>query len=184
MADLNLYPTTRRSLAVPVVLAVLILAVIGAAVYHFIPKDTAELAVTKSATWQSHVVFKTDTILVGRDTAEDDLYVVATLRITDTLHIPIFLKDLTGTLTTADGQRLEASAVEKNDLPNLFTSFPQLKPLAGTPLLREITIQPGESAEGTVLLRFPATQEAWNKRKSAALTVSYYHQDPQTIPIP
>jgi hypothetical protein len=118
------------------------------------------------------------------DPAEDAFYVLATVHIHNDLHVPIFLKDITGTLTTADDTAITSSAVEKNDLPNLFVTFPKLKPLSSTPLLRESTIQPGADAEGMVILEFPIDQQTWDKRKSATLTVDLYHQGQFTTEIP
>jgi hypothetical protein len=147
------------------------------------PRRNAELTITGTHIWQAHTAFKSDSILVGRDTAEDNLYVLATLRVGNRLSIPIFLKDFTATLTTADGQTLETSAIETRDLPNLYQVFPALKPLSTTVLPREITITPSQFAEGTVILRFPATEDTWKRRQKATLTVAFYHQPPQTITI-
>jgi hypothetical protein len=182
VADPTFSQPERRSLAAPLAIAAVLLIAAAAAILHYIPRRPAELAITHTAVWQAHTVFKSDTILVGRDTTQDDLYILATLRIDDHLHIPIFVKDLTATLTTADGQLLTTSAIEKLDLPTLYQTFPAIKPLSSAPLLRETTIAPGQSAEGMVILRFPITQDDWNHRQSAALAVDFYHQSSQTIP--
>jgi hypothetical protein len=123
-------------------------------------------------------------MLVGSDHAQDDLYVLATLRIDDRLNLPLFLKDFTATLITADGEEFHTSATEKQDIPNLLTTFPALEKLASPPLLRETLIAPGQSAEGMVMLHFPVTQAVWNSRKSATLNVYLYHQGPLDILIP
>ncbi len=108
-------------------------------------------------------------MLVGSEHAQDDLYVLATLRIEDRLNLPLFLKDFTATLVTADGEEFNTSATEKQDIPALFITFPAIEKLASAPLLRETLISPGQSAEGMVLLHFPVTQATWNSRKSATL---------------
>jgi hypothetical protein len=173
----------RRNLAAPIIIAVLVLVAIAALVWHHLPSHDADLAITHTATWQAHTVYKSDSIVVGQDSAEDDLYVLTTLRIRDPLGVPLFVKDLTATLITADGQTLTTSAVEKLEFPNLYLAFPALKPLSTAPLFRETTIAPSQSAEGMVMLQFPITQDTWNRRKSATLTVDFYHQAAQTIPI-
>lgn len=182
------YPTftqpARRNLALPIALAVLLLAAVAGIALHFMSTRVADMTIHHVDTWQSHTVFKNDTILVGRNSTEDDLYVAPTLRIADALHIPIFVKDLHATVTTAEGETLTTTAIEQSDLPNLYQVFPAVKPLNSHPLFREITIQPGQSAEGTVLLRFPITQEAWSHRKSATLQVTLYHHGSFEIPIP
>lgn len=160
------------------------MAAIAAVVFWLNPHRTADLKITRTRTWQSHTAFKSDTIVVGQDTAEDNLYVLATLRIDDRLRLPLFIKDMTATLTTADGQTLSSNALEKTELPSLYQIFPAIKPLASAPLLRETAIQPGQFAEGMVLLQFQTTKDVWDHRKSAELTVDFYHQSPMTVTIP
>ena len=50
--------------------------------------------------------------------------------------------------------------------------------------LRETSIQPGDHAEGMVLIHFPVTEAVWKQRKSATVNIEFYHQGPFTIPIP
>ncbi|WP_263384064.1 hypothetical protein [Granulicella arctica] len=181
MADLNFSQSERRNLFLPIAIAVLALAGIAAYILHRLPSHDADLTITRTNTWQAHTIYKTDTIVVGQDKAQDDLYVLATLHVDNRLHIPIFIKDVTATLTTASGDLLETSAAQKTELPPLYETFPALKPLASPPLLRETTIPATQPAEGMVLLHFPGTQDDWTHRKEATLTVAFYHQPPQTI---
>ncbi|NYF79742.1 hypothetical protein [Granulicella arctica] len=184
MADLNFTQSERRNFFLPIALAVVVLAAALALVLCFTPHTTANLSITHLATWQAHTVYKSESIEVGKDKAEDDLYVLVTLRIEDHLKLPLFLKDFTATLTTDDGRTLATSAAEKSDFQPLFITFPGLKALATPPLFRETQIDPGQSAEGMILLQFPITQADWSNRKAASLTVDLYHQSSQTISIP
>ncbi len=184
MPDLTFAQPARRNLLAPVLIAFVLLGVVIALVVRYTPHKTADIAITGNAVYPAHTDFKSDTILVGRDHGQDDLYVLATLRIDDRLNLPLFLKDFTATLVTAEGEEIHTSAVEKQDIPNLFVTFPALEKLASPPLLRETLIAPGQSAEGMVLLHFPVTEAAWNTRKSAILTVDLYHQGPLAILIP
>ena len=63
-------------------------------------------------------------------------------------------------------------------------SFPALAPMLGNPLLRETTIEAKHSAEGTVLLHFPITEEKWKARRSAVLTIHFYGQPSATVTLP
>jgi hypothetical protein len=174
----------RHNLLAPVLIAFTILGIAIALVVRYTPHKTADITITQTAIYPAHTVFKSDTILVGSERAQDDLYVLATLRIEDRLNLPIFLKDFTATLVTADGEEIHTNATEKQDIPALLGTFPALKDLASSPLLRETLIAPGQTAEGMVLLHFPVTQAVWNARKSAILNVDLYHQGPLTISIP
>jgi hypothetical protein len=174
----------RRNLLAPVLVAFVILGIAIALVLRYTPLTIADLTILQTAVYPTHTLYKGDSIIVGRDHAQDELYVLTTLRIEDKLNLPIFLKDFTATLLTGDGEQLTTSAVEKQDLENLYATFPALKPLSSTPLLRETLIDPGHSAEGMILLHFPVTEEVWNRRRSATLHVDLYHQGPISITIP
>ena len=192
MADLTFSQPARRNLLLPIVLTLLIAGGLLYALLRFTPHRTADLAVTRVATHAAHTVFRSDSIVVGRDAAQDDLYVVAAVRLTDDLRLPLFINDITATLTPAENspagnQPITESAVEHPDFANLYTSFPPVKKLAessGKPLLRESRIEPGQTAEGFVIVHFPVNQATWDQRGEATLTVSLYHQKSQTVVLP
>jgi hypothetical protein len=181
VSDLKFAQPARRNLLAPVLLAFLILGIVLALLLRFTPHRTADLTITRTTVYPTHTVFKSDTIVVANQRAEDALYVLTTLHIDDRLRLPLFLKDFTATLTTAEGEEITTSAVEKLDLENVYTSFPGLKPLASEPLLRDTMISPGQSAEGMILLHFPVTKEVWDHRRTAVLNVDLYHQGLQEV---
>jgi hypothetical protein len=171
----------RRNLLAPVLLAFLILGILIALVLRVTPHRTADLTIAHTAVFPIHTSLKSDSIVVGQDQSQDDLYVLTNLRIDDHLHLPLFLKDFTATLTTAEGEVFTTSAIEKQDLATVYATFPALKSLASEPLLRETMVDPGQSAEGMVLLRFPITQTVWDHRRTAYLNVDLYHQGQQSV---
>jgi hypothetical protein len=181
VSDPKFAQPARRNLLAPVLLAFLILGIVLALLLRYTPHRTPDLSILRTAIYPTHTVFKSESIVVANQRAEDVLYVLTTLRIDDHLHLPLFLKDFTGTLTTAEGEEITTSAVEKLDLDNVYTSFPGLKPLASEPLLRDTMISPGQSAEGMILLHFPVTKEVWDHRRTAVLNVDLYHQGQQEI---
>ena len=181
VSDPKFAQPARRNLLVPVLLAFLILGIVLALLLRFTPHRTADLTIVRTTIYPTHTVFKSDSIIVANQHTEDALYVLTTLRIDDRLHLPLFLKDFTATLTTAEGEEITTSAVEKPDLENVYTSFPALKPLASEPLLRDTMISPGQSAEGMILLHFPVTKEVWDHRRTAVLNIDLYHQGQQGV---
>ncbi len=181
VSDLKFAQPARRNLLAPVLLAFLILGIVLALLLRFTPHRTADLTIVRTIIYPTHTVFKSDSIIVANQHTEDALYVLTTLRIDDRLHLPLFLKDFTATLTTAEGEEVTTSAVEKLDLENVYTSFPGLRPLASEPLLRDTMISSGQSAEGMILLHFPVTKEVWDHRRTAVLNIDLYHQGQQEI---
>ncbi|HEY6374599.1 MAG TPA: hypothetical protein VIX90_03645 [Edaphobacter sp.] len=184
MSDIRFAQPARRNLLAPVLIAFVVLGIVLALVLRYTPHRTADLTITKTAVYPAHTVFKSDSILVGKEQAQDDLYVIVNLRVDDRLNLPIFLKDFTATLTTSDGEELHANATEQQDFEAVYGAFPALTKFSSSPLLRETLIAPGKSAEGMVLLHFPVTAEVWDRRKSAVLNVNLYHQGPISITIP
>ncbi|HZY74090.1 MAG TPA: hypothetical protein VFE22_13375 [Edaphobacter sp.] len=184
MTDLKFEQTARRNLLAPVLIAFLLLGIVIALVIRYTPSRTVNLTLSHTSLYPTHTVFKSDSIVVGSDKAEDNLYVLANLRVDDPLHLPLILKDFTATLTTADDQKITASATEEKELPNIYTSFPALKSMAFKPLIRDTLIAPGASAQGMVLLQFPVTEDVWNHRKSAVLHVDLYPQGACPVSIP
>ena len=185
MSELTFAQPERRSFLLPALIAIAVLAILFVGIYLYVPHRTADITITHVAVLPEHTVFKSNSKVVGQQPpSEDDLYVLATVRIDNRLNVPLTLDDITGAITAPDGAETTTSALQKNDLPNLYAIFPALVPLASAPLLRESIIQPGGHAEGMVLLHFPIPQAEWDQRKSASITLKFYNQDPITVPLP
>jgi hypothetical protein len=174
----------RRSFLVPIVLALVVLALGLLATRHFFPSGNIEIQQVRTEILPTTTSYKSDSIVVAPTETIQTLFVVSTLKIDNHLRFPVSLEDFTLTLTDNTGAQLTARALQKNDIPNSELSFPALKPLIPAPLVRETVIQPGQSAQGTVLFSLTLPASIWNERKSAAIQVDLYHQAPVTITIP
>jgi len=183
MSELTFAQSERRNYLVPGLIVLAIVAIAAALIYKFTPHRIADVTVTHTTAVPIHTVTPSPIKLSAANPGQDDLYILATVRIDDKLKLPLFIKDITGTLTTPDGED-STSAIEKNEFDNLYSTFPQLKPLAGPLLLRETAIQPNDHAEGMVLLHFPVDQATWDKRTSATITITTYSQGDLTVTIP
>jgi hypothetical protein len=190
VADLTFAQSSRRNYTAPILIAVVILASIGAFLnYHFSGR-TVTTTIPHTEVFPIRVNFQAQQQAQGFKVLRDNpishdegVYVLATVHIENHLTDPLFLKDFHATLDTADGQ-YHTSAIEQSDLPAVTSAFPKLAPKLTNPLLRESTIAPGQSAEGTIILQFPITQATWDARKSSALTIDLYHQSSIVIALP
>jgi hypothetical protein len=185
----SLIPTPSKLPAVLIAAGVLLAA--AAAVFYFNPHKTADLSITRVQLYAAHSTTNATPsdaekhIMGSAASQQDDLYVLLTVKLTDKLRVPLFIKDETLVLTAPDHSIAEVSALQKQELANLYLAFPELQKIASAPLLRDTQIAPGQTAEGMVLLHFPyAKEDAWTKRESAVLTIELFHQSPQTITIP
>ncbi len=122
---------------------------------------------------------------LGQAETHDELYVLAMVKVQSRLKDkPLFLKDLEGSVTSAEGDKRRELAASTSNVPRFFLGYPQMKAEEAPPLLRESTIAPLQSEQGLVLLHFPIDKDTWAHRKSADITVSFYHQQPVTVEIP
>jgi hypothetical protein len=192
---LNLAPPSDSNRLIPkIVVAGIVMVAIGVAVYLLNPRKTAEITVQKAEVFAPHTVFdqtpSSSHIIGAAAEAEDNVYIVATVRIEDKLRLPIFLSNTSATITTQGGSTLEATVISPVDLPRLEETFPQIVQLVSSPqpppLKFEDAISAGTSRVGTVVLLFPQISEKdWRARKSATLTVQLAHDAaPITVRLP
>ncbi len=193
MADLTFAQSSRRNYTAPILIAVLILATAGAFAYHRLSGHVVNTTITHTEIFPIRVFFKpaqpqSFKVITDKPVSHDEgIYVLATVHIENHLSDPLFLKDFHATLDTSEttgGGQYQTSAIEQADLPAVTTAFPALAPKLTTPLLRESTIAPGQTTEGTIILQFPVTQATWDARKSAALTIDLYHQSSIVVALP
>lgn len=189
MADSNDSPSYTRGPLVATVIAVLVVIAAGIAIFLFNPRKIADLSVVKEDLFAPHTQFESAGgamhVLNQPASAEDDLYVVARIRITDHLRIPFYMGDWTGQLKLADGHTLDATTVPGRELPRLEQIFPALTPLVSTPLNFDDQVAAGATHEGTVILLFPnITEDQWKSKQNATLTIDLRDQGPQTVALP
>jgi hypothetical protein len=172
-----------------VVLAFIIMVLVAVTVYLVIPHKITALSVSKVDVFAPHTEFKASQNsmqVVGEPgQSEDDLYVVAHLNMTNKLHDRVFISGWSATVTFRDGSTEDSTLVAKSELPRLETIFPQIASLATDPLGDGDELDPGVTKTGSVVLLFPnTTQDKWNTKASAVLTVDLHEHVAQTVKLP
>ncbi len=174
----------RRSFLIPIVIALVVLAVALVTLHR---GTTSSLTATLLHTeiLPNTTVYKGDSIVLGPPETSYTLFVVSTLRIDNHRTQPIWLDELALTLTDPSGAQLTAQALRPSELANAEVSFPKLKPMVTSPLLvRENPIAVGQSAQGIAVFSVAVPQSVWDTRKSATIDITPYHLDPLTLTIP
>lgn len=192
---LQLAPPNDRNRLLPKILAAaVVMVLVGVAIFLLNPRGTTVLSVQKVQTFSPHTEFaatasRENKVIGEQASTEDDLYAVATFRIANKLHIPIFLDSASATLATADGSTIQATIISPQNLSRLETMFPQITPMvaAAPPALAPgTTIAPGETRADTVVLLFPQiAARDWQAKKSATLILNLAHDAaPLTATLP
>lgn len=191
--ELNLAPLPEEgNPAMKWIIAGIVMVVVAAAVFLLNPRKVAEVSVQKIDFLAPPAVADTpDPVMYPGTTkgAEEDLYAVMTISITDKLHIPIKPTYSTAEYTAPDGSMVEGQFISKEDLPRLEREFPDLTAKvsdpAATPIGNSETIAPGATRVGTVVVAFQNVSAAkWKAKKSATLTVNLSQQKPVTVELP
>ena len=179
-----------RSPIVAVLLAIVIMVAVAVTVYLVIPHKITDLAVSKVDVYAPHTEFKASqggSVQVLGQTAqsEDDLYVVAHINITNKLKQRVFISGWSATATFADGSTADSTLVARSELPRLEQIFPQITSLVTSPIGDGDQLDPGVTKSGSVVLLFPnVTQDRWNTKRSAALTIDLHEHQAQTVKLP
>ena len=183
MSDPTFAQPERRSYLVPILLALVAIGVAVVIARQYFPATTINIAHVRTDLLPTTTVYRSESTVVGVNQTQIVLFIATTLRLENQMRLPIFLDNFLLTFITPDGQ-LQAKALTKDELANAQLSFPALKPLTTNPLLRDATIDPGKSAEGTVVFSLPIPKSMWDARKIATIEVDVYHQHPVYQDIP
>jgi hypothetical protein len=88
---------------------------------------------------------------------------------------PYWIHTIKADLETASGT-FSDDAASPADFERYFQAFPTLKQHALAPLEREAKINPGGHTQGTIIVAFPVTPDAFANRKSLKVTIQPYDQ--------
>ncbi len=109
------------------------------------------------------------------ETKFDEVIIIADVRLHNQSQGPVFLADMAALLKlpTEEDRSLAAST---SDFNRVFVAYPALAPMKQQPLLRDITIPAGATAEGQLVFNYPIAKEVWDQRQSLNLVLSFTHQ--------
>ena len=108
----------------------------------------------------------------GQALNQDQLLILAQVRVTNVSKTPITIFDLNGLLLQGQEQTTSLGA-NGTDIHRLFQAFPALAPMDAPPLERKTTIAPGQSAEGLIVFNYGLTPQQWQQRQGFEMRISF-----------
>jgi hypothetical protein len=93
---------------------------------------------------------------------------------------PIFLHQVLANLTLPDGIH-SSYAATPTDYERLFKAYPQLQQWHSIPISPDLTIQPGETKEGTFVCSYRMTKADWETRKGLGYTFNFQYLPALTL---
>jgi hypothetical protein len=88
---------------------------------------------------------------------------------------PYLIRTIKSDLDSGSGT-FSNDAASPADFDRYFQAFPTLKQHALSPLEREAQIEPGGRTQGTIIVAFPVTPDAFINRKLLKVTIQAYYQ--------
>jgi len=172
------YNPGSNALKAVLIALVLVVAAIGAYVYlgEKPPVATGELVRVTAVPIHQQSDLPAAAGMPGQSDSFDEVIVMAQVRLHNQAKIPLFLNEMYASLALPDDVERSSIAANKSDFGRAFVAYPQLLPLKGEPILREITIEPGQTVEGMMLFPFPITGAQYDQRKSLDINVVFTHQ--------
>jgi len=110
----------------------------------------------------------------------DQVLLFTHVRLRNQSKQPIFLHQIVANATLAN--RLDSSyAATPTDFERIFKAYPQLAQWHATPISPDLTIQPGETKEGTFVCSFKMAKQDWDSRKSLDYSFNFQYLPPLNL---
>jgi len=93
---------------------------------------------------------------------------------------PIFLHQVLANLTLPDGVH-SSYAATPSDYERLFKAYPALQQWHAPPISPDLTIQPGETKEGTFVCSYRMTKADWETQKGLGYTFNFQYLPALTL---
>ena len=122
--------------------------------------------------------------MAGSTESYDQLLILTKIKIRNQTDIPLFLQDISSSIKLPDGSEQENVAASNRDMDRVFQAYPSLSYLRADSIPRDITLTPGQSAEGLVIFNYPVSKDQWGKLQTAKVVVSFMHQKNLELIIP
>jgi hypothetical protein len=105
----------------------------------------------------------------------DQVYVFALVKLHNQSDKPLFLHNILANATLDDGIHSSYAATAA-DYDRVFIAYPNMPVPHGKPLAPQTTIDPGQSAEGTIVSAFRLTKAQWDAHKDLNFTFGIQYQ--------
>ena len=153
--------------ALPVVIVLVVLAAIVVVGAHLMrPKAGASGAITG--------------VYAAESPDKSSTMVLVQVSVSNIGNKPMWVREITAQLKTDPGEWTDVAA-SPVDFARYFKAFPALGQHETSPLKPETKIAAGGHAAGMVLVSFPVSKDAFDKRKSLTVTLENYDRRPLVI---
>lgn len=112
----------------------------------------------------------------------NEILVLADVRVKNVAKIPLYLQDMS-MVADFPGETDTSSAASASDFDKVFVAYPALDKYKKAPLLRNITLQPGQQVEGLMVFNYQMDKSKWDTNTGTDIHLSFIHQNPLILHI-
>lgn len=174
--------------AAPVIVAFIIAgALLGGYVYYARPKPFLSAAVVKMVTNPVHIEAGHSQGMgqAGEIEKSDQIVVLLHLNLKNIGEEPLVVRSIEATLTPDQGSPISDQPAVRADLNRLFQAYPKLAPERIEPLVTDEKIDRGADKTEMLVLSYPLSQDAFDKRKDFVVTILFQDKrEPVTVKVP
>jgi hypothetical protein len=110
----------------------------------------------------------------------DQVLLFTHVRLHNQAKQPIFLHQILANLTLPDGIH-SSYAATPTDYERAFKGYPELQQWHAPPISPDLTLQPGETREGTFVCSYRMTKADWETRKALGYTFNFQYLPALTL---
>jgi hypothetical protein len=110
----------------------------------------------------------------------DQVLVFTKVRLHNQSKGPIFLHQITTNVTLDDGIHTSYAAMP-SQYERIFVAYPDLGQWKSATLSPDMTMEAGQTAEGTFVSSFRMTKQQWDSRKALNYSFAFRYQPNMTI---
>lgn len=90
----------------------------------------------------------------------------------------IIVRGITAKLVTSDGKDYTDQAAAAGEHERYYKAIPELKQSDAPPLLFDTKLTPGQETKGLLIVGFPVTKDAFDRRQSLEVKMDFYGMKP------
>jgi hypothetical protein len=106
----------------------------------------------------------------------DQVLVFTHVRMRNQTKGPVFLHQIMTNVTLNDGSVDTSYATTASQYERIFLAYPDLRPWHAAPINTELTLEPGQTVEGTFVSSFRMAKDQWDGRKALDFGFEFRYQ--------
>jgi len=172
-----------RAVLIVIIAVVVVLGAIAAYVYFGrapVPYQGRILSVNVYPIHREMNQHTTTEGIGGQNETYDEILLFANVSVKNTAKIPLHLQNAWSDISLPDEDE-HSEAVSQSDFKKVFIAYPDTQQYEKPPLPPNLTLQPGQQAEGMIIFSYQINQKQWESAKAMSVSLGFVNQNPMVM---